>query len=234
MNPLRLARLLAPPFLAFALVLASQPALAGWSVVRKEGGVTVTQKEIEGRDLPIFRGTTVIRANIYDLLGVLQDIPNHPKWMHRCKEARTLKRHGEFHVLHYNRTDAPWPVSDRDTVLDSKVEIQPDKHTVLVKFRAVKSPLQGEVDDVVRMVRLRGYYKLTALDAKRTRVQYQVDADPGGSLPAWVVKMASEDMPVNTLTNLRARVKKVGNAYAEFRKRWDPAFNPEAPVLIPK
>ncbi len=223
--------------IATVLLLSAEVSVSragGWKVVRKEAGVTVSQKEIEGRDLPVFRGSTVIAADIYDLLGILQDIDEHPKWMHRCKEARLIKRYAEFHVLHYNRTDAPWPVSDRDTVLDSRVEIQPESHSVLVRFKAVKSPLQGEVTDVVRMRRLSGYYKLTALSATKTRVEYQVDADPGGSLPAWVVAMASEDLPVNTLTNLRARAKSGKGKYQAFRARWDPALNPDAPVLIPK
>jgi hypothetical protein len=228
-------RTLAPLLaLVLALGIAGEAAAGGWKVVRKEAGVTVSQKDIAGRDLPIFRGSTVIKADIYALLGILQDIDHHPTWMHRCKEARVIKRYEEFHVLHYNRTDAPWPISDRDTVLDSRVEIQPEKHTVLVRFKAVSSPLQGEVGDVVRMRRLRGYYKLTALSDSRTRVEYQVDADPGGSLPAWVVAMASEDLPVNTLTNLRARAKSGKATYQSFRSRWDPALNPDAPVLIPQ
>ena len=222
-------------FVAVAVGAVPTAALAGgWKVVHQEAGVTVSQKEIEGRDLPIFRGATVINADIYELLGVLQDVANHPLWMHRCKEAQVLERYGEFHVLHYNRTDAPWPVSDRDTVLESKIDVSPEKATVTVRFKATKSPLRGEVADVVRMLRLRGYYKLTALSGTRTRVEYQVDADPGGSLPVWVVKMASQDMPVNTLTNLRARVRETNGMYREFRKRWDPSLNPDAPALIPR
>jgi hypothetical protein len=45
--------------------------------------------------------------------------------------------------------------------------------------------------------------------------------------------MVVDDMPVNTLTNLRAQVKKRGGQYKAFLSRWDPAQNPEAPKMIP-
>jgi len=45
-------------------------------------------------------------------------------------------------------------------------------------------PQQG----AVRMRVLRGSWTLDALDAARTRVVYQVLADPGGRLPGWLVR----------------------------------------------
>ena len=43
-------------------------------------------------------------------------------------------------------------------------------------------------------------------------IEYQIDADPGGLIPAWLAKMASRDIPLKTLVNLRNRVKKTAQA----------------------
>jgi hypothetical protein len=217
-----------------ALSLAASQAQA-WEEISRKDGVIVSQKDVPDRGLPVFRGEAVIDAPIHRLLAILSDFDRHCEWMYGCKEARLLKAHSRTHLLSYNRTDAPWPVSDRDVVLECKVHIKPEAHTVLVNFHGVRSPLQPEVEDVVRIPTLRGYYRMTALGAARTRVRYEVDADPGGDLPDWVARMVSEDMPYNTLTNLRKRAANASldQTYDDFYQHWLPTRNPAAPNLIP-
>jgi hypothetical protein len=153
-------------------------------------------------------------------MGVLQDFERHCEWQHGCKEAKLIERTDQFRRVSYNRTDAPWPVDDRDVVLGSTVSVDLANRTVMIRFEAVKHRAQPEVDGVVRMVRLRGYYMLTSSGPNTTRVQYQVDADPGGWIPDWVVRMASEDIPLNTLRNLRKQVLRVGGQYDLLVGQW--------------
>lgn len=218
------------------LLLLSVVATSGggsWEVVRKEAGVAVYQKDVPGRGMPIFKGRTVIRANIYALLAILQDVDQHKTWMHAVSESAEVDREGDLLVTSYNRTEAPWPVSDRDVVIQSRITLDPKSHTILVKFRSIKSAKRPEVDGVVRVPRLRGYYKFTALAQNKTRVEYQVDADPGGSLPDFIAREASEDTPVNSLRNLRKRASQTTGKYKAFRDRWDPAINAKAPQIVP-
>jgi len=220
--------------LVLSLAAAAAAQAPGWEEVRRDKGVTVWQKERPDLGMPIFRGRTVIDANVYVLLAILADFDNHCQWMHGCHTAKLLKGYDDFHRVSYNRTDAPWPVDDRDVVLDSRVEVKAARHTVLIRFKSITSALQPEVDGVVRMTKLQGYYKLVALSPTRTTVEYQVDTDPGGYLPDWVVARASQDLPVNTLTNLRKRAGLVDGQYKDFIARWDPAHNPEAPQVVPE
>ncbi len=218
------------------VVLISTHAFAGgsWEVVRKEAGITVLQKDVPGRGLPIFKGRTVIHANIYALLAILQDVAQHKKWMHAVSESMEVDRDGDVLVTSYNRTEAPWPVSDRDVVIESRISLDPKTHTILVKFRSVTTSKKPEVDGVVRVPRLTGYYKFTALTVSKTRVEYLVDVDPGGSLPDFIAREASQDTPVNSLRNLRRRAGETVGDYKAFRDRWDPAVNADAPRIVPQ
>lgn len=212
-------------------VVFVMPALAGgWEVITKEDGITVSRKELPDRDLPVFRGTGVVNASVIEILAVLNDTPRNPEWMHNCHSAAKLKVVNEMVRIVYNRTSAPWPVSDRDVVLRSEAVWDPDKAVVTVRFKSIQSPLKSEVDGVVRMPRLVGFYRLQALSWEKTRVTYQVDADPGGMLPDWLVSQVQNDIPLETLRNLRKQTKKMRGKYPEFHKKWDPRQGGKAPL----
>ena len=75
-----------------------------------------------------------------------------------------------------------------------------------MSFKNVSDPLKPQVKGVVRLPKLIGHYKLTRVGPKKTLVEYQVEADPGGSLPDWIVERVAKDMPYQTLAHLRDRV----------------------------
>jgi hypothetical protein len=217
--------------IAMPLTMHAEPALAsGWEIIAQEAGITVSRKDVPGRDLPIFRGTGVVNASAIEILAILSDSPRNPEWMHNCHSARKLKTIDDQSRIIYNRTTAPWPVSDRDVVLQSSATWVPDTATVMVRFKSISSPLQGEVDGVVRMPRLNGFYKLEALSWEKTRVTYQVDADPGGLLPDWLVERVQNDIPLKTLKNLRRQVVRMRGKYPVFMKKWDPRQGGAAPL----
>ncbi len=220
-TPTRRRFILTTAMLLVALTCATAMA-AGWEEVSDDDGVVVSMKAVEGRDLPIFRGVAVIDSSMIDIMAVLNDTEKATEWMANCAESKILKRLGDFERIVYNRTDSPWPVSDRDVVIQSKTDINVEKRTIHVKFWSIKSPLKGEVEDVVRMPRLKGHYKFKALSRTRTRVEYQVDADPGGSLPDWLAESATEDLPRKTLLGLAERAKKTSKdgTYKEFVAKW--------------
>jgi hypothetical protein len=214
----------------FALMVsASVLALAGaglahggevWEHVTNADGIAVTARDVPGRGFPTFRAVGTIDANLYDVLGVLSDVGRHKEWMQRCAEARLLRKMGETEYIVYSRTDAPWPVADRDAVFHSKVYWDTNKHVIDVRFWAERSPLMGEVKGVVRMYNLRGHYKFIGLGPSRTYVDYQVDADPGGKLPRWIAKLATRTLPLDTIRALRRQAQRTRGWYTERIKGW--------------
>ena len=219
------SRRLAVIALAAATVLLAADRFAqarGWTLIGKKAGITVTSREVQGRGFPTFRGVGVIAADLFDVLAVLSDIKRHPEWLERAKDVRLVRKINEREYVVYGRTDAPWPVSDRDAVYRSKTAVDLAKKTVTVRFWAVKNASVPKRSGVVRMDNLRGHYIFKALGPKRTRVEYQVDADPGGWLPKWIAKMATKWLPQRTLEGLRRQVKKTAGcaAYKARIARW--------------
>ena len=180
---------------------------ADWELISDEDGIKVMMKDVEGRSLPIFKGEGNVNENLYEILGVLRDINKGKEWMHSCKESKLIKAFGDKKFLVYNVTDAPWPVSDRDVLVESVANFDKATQTVTIIMNSTESPDIPEVDGMVRMPRLYGKFTLKSISDQVTFVTYEIDADPGGMLPHWLVRMASKDIPYITLTNLRDRVK---------------------------
>ena len=66
--------------------------------------------------------------------------------------------------------------------------------------------VQGEVDGVVRMPMLKGFYLLEKIDDKRTRVTYQAQADVGGRFATSAPRSGA--VPSSASSSWRARTKR--------------------------
>ena len=209
--------------LAFvAALFAGSVALAedAWQPLVTQDGVSVRQRTSAGRELPELEASVEIDAGLFEVLAVITDVPRQTQWMHDCVESRLVRREGDDVSLIYNRTDAPWPVSDRDVVLRSETKLLAPLAHVAVRFANVADPAAPAVDGVVRMPRLVGAYDLTWVSPTRTRVSYQLDIDPGGSLPGFAVTRTTRETPLYTLLGLRRQVEVMRGNYTEFVTRW--------------
>ncbi len=206
----------------------------GWKYDATDKGVVVTTKTEPGRSLPMFRGVATLDAGVFEILAVLDDISHFTDWMADCKGAHVVKQINEFERIEYNRIAAPWPVSDRDTTVRSWVEATVSKGEVWARFQSVDVAGAGPVSGVVRMPRLAGFYHLEGIDLGHTKITYQVDADPGGLLPNWLVKLTSRKLPIETLDGLRTQVAKTRGQHDAFLKRYDPSKGGKVPDQFSK
>ena len=182
----------------------SSLALAERSVVREENGITVEEEGASERTLPILTGTTTMKAPPEQVAAWIGATHTYVDWMHNCEEARRIRQEDDV-VVGYNRVGSPWPVSDRDVVLRS-TRTDFEDGGIRIEFRSTTDENVPVVRGVVRMPRLVGSYDLRPVEAG-TQVVYTVDSDPGGSLPAWLVRRASKELPYFTLSKLRERAE---------------------------
>lgn len=213
---------LAAACLAALVWTAAAPAAAqeNWKQVALEKGVHVYVQPDDSRDLPIFRGVLVIHADILHLLAILTDVDKACDWNARCISARTLERRSQTDVTFYNRLDGMWPVNDRDGIYDARATILDGGAKVVASFKARPWPQIKVPSGTVRFTRLHGAYVLTRLGPTRTRVDYRIDADPGGWVPAWAVRYGSKWVPVGTLSGLRAQARRTVGKYDAVIAAW--------------
>jgi len=187
------------------LILPATHAGADRNIILIKDGITVEEEVKEGQAFPIMFGKTRMNASVKQIGEWIRAVHTFVDWQHNCIEAKILTK-ADGSMLIYNRVASPWPVSDRDVVIRPS-ETSLDNGGVLMKFENVQDGSVNVPRRVVRMVRLVGSYRLTPSPKGGTDVIYTLDSDPGGKIPAWLVKQASKDLPFKTLKNLRERAE---------------------------
>jgi len=182
---------------------------ASWIPVLDEDGVAVSRLAESRNGLNTFRAVMVADAAISEILAVLSDYENRTEWMSRCAESRVLERRANGVVVIYQRNRGVWPVSDRDAVVAESRQASADGSDVRIYMHDTTSELMPPVDGVVRVPLIESFYHLVAEGPRQTRVTYQVVADLGGRLPGFIARRATEDIPLDTMRNLRDFVRKI-------------------------
>lgn len=211
-----------------ALIAVAAPARASeakWEELSNEDGIVVWSREVPGTSLVEFRGRGLVKSPIKHLIAILRDQDRKTEWMANCVGNHAIEYLPGNKMVIYNRVGSPAPlVDDRDTVLQTEARFDVAARTVELSFQETKHPKMPAVEDVVRMPKTRGFWRLEYKDPNLTMVTYQVQADPGGSIPQWVVNWASKGLPRKTLEGLRVQATKGGyesqHAFLEAAFDW--------------
>jgi hypothetical protein len=203
-------------FLSLLKTLSPAHAENPWELVSNKHGIVVDRRPVDGTKLKEFRGRGVIDAPLASILAVFNDVDHAVEWMDSCRASSVVEDRGDRLKIVYNRTRASWPVWDRDAVLRNDVYFDEAEGRVRIEFATVDHPNAPPVKGVVRMPYLRGHWHLWPETPFRTRVEYQVHANPGGALPEWLVNYVSKELPRKTIVGLAAQLKK--RSYPEMEQ----------------
>jgi len=195
---------------------------AEWELVKDADNIKVFTAVIAGSDYKAFRGETIIKAELNQLMAVLDDTANFVQWMYNCKAPKLLYKASLLDRYQYLQNDFPWPAKDREMILRNEISQDPQTRVTTVKLSSVVAdnlpPVAQQslpsVDGVVRMGEVNGFFELTPLDANQTKVVFQLHLDPGGGLPSGLVNSQIVDNPYETLKALRTQAARP--KYANF------------------
>lgn len=196
--------------LAFAALLSfSQFTLADVSPWELEAhdedkDIKVFTRTVEGSALKEFKGVTHLKADVNALVALLKDDQAATDWMHNVIVFDVKERLSDEEMVSYTVNEAPWPVTNRDAYVRSIMTA--DKNGQVVSLIKAE-PDYGELDEeYVRMPSVDGSWVFTPQDNGMVEVVYQVHANPGGSLPNWLVNAIVVETPLETLRNLHDKV----------------------------
>ncbi|HTU59334.1 MAG TPA: START domain-containing protein [Polyangiales bacterium] len=218
------------PKLAAALLAVSLtvPAFAeerpsGWKTLFEEEGVLVSTRAEPGVDLPSMRGQTTLNADLFHVLAILLDDARSTEWAKGADETQVLRSIDPRTQLIYAHSRQPWPVKDRDLVMKRTVQVLKPGQSYRVHLVCMPSE-RAEVDNVIRVKNCETVFELNVVDGTHTRIDYRVQADPGGHIPTWMVRRASRSIPADTLRSLAKQIELTRGRYAKAVASWSRAI----------
>src|SRR5690606_2173557 len=175
-----------------------------WKLISDRSDIQVYWRHREESRLKTFRGVTRFAlADEYALAGVLNDYKNMPKWLHFVDDASEISRDGPLLRNLRFGTHLPWPLADREAVLqvDVQQKLTPEEETVTMA-PSNRPRLSPPDPDYVRFVEMQGVFKMRRLAEDMVEVTYDLVLDPGRYMPAWLVNLPMRDAPYFTLARL--------------------------------
>jgi START domain len=187
-------------------LLFSQPH-DGWKLKRDKGDVKVYMRNVEGSKIKELKFTTNIRASLNTIAYVLTNVEGFDNWVYASVTSETIKKISDTEVYYYTEMDFPWPLSNRDLVLYSKFWQDPKTlalHSVTTSAHWMKPGLE----DIVRITLADLRWSFTPAGNGNVHVDYYLKSDPGGSIPAWLVNLAADQGPMQTMVKFKDELKK--------------------------
>lgn len=172
-----------------------------WTLLREHENFTVYYREIEGSKFQQLRIKAKTQASVKEVVAALEDIDFHKYWVYATQESYMLKKRSASDFDYYVSVDMPFPIKDRDIVIRYKRESDAASgvvHTYSVAREGIKDPRE----DFVRIKSFKSDYYIRPLAGGQTEIEYTVSADPGGSLPAWLVNLLKARGPTRTISTL--------------------------------
>jgi hypothetical protein len=170
-----------------------------WILRKESKGIKIFTRKVNQEGLREFKAITVMQVPIHTLEVVLDDEQTHPQWhasAHTVELIEVLSPNEK--IVHYT-ADLPWPINDRDMVIQIKKETK--KSRISYYLSSVPTKIE-EQEDYVRMEVAGGSWQLTRASSTSTQITYRFFANPEGSLPGWVINYFMVSSPYETLLDL--------------------------------
>ena len=141
------------------------------------------------------------------LSGILMGVDKNIKWVYHTKTLRLIKRFSSNELIYYAETSLPWPMRNRDQAI--RINLYPDSINHSLKIITTGEPKAiPETKGIVRVAYFLGIWQVKEISNGKISIEYYLNVDPGGSIPAWISNMFVAKGPYETFVNLSELLKK--------------------------
>lgn len=186
-----------------------------WKLRTDKNGIKVYSRQMASSRFNALKVESSFQATPSQLVAVILDINTSTEWLYSTKSCVLLKTVSPSEVYYYSEVSFPWPSSNRDFVAHIKVTQDPRSKVVNVHAENV-SALVPEKKGIVRVKQSVGNWTITPTGRNNIHVSYELQVDPGGAIPAWLVNMLATKGPYESFVGLRKQLTKPAYNNARF------------------
>jgi START domain len=170
----------------------------------KDGISVYTCESKESKRKSIRATLTLKGKTLQELVTLLDNIDDYKNWQYKMIESSILQRINDREVIYRTVVEAPWPAANRELIVHKKVTMDTEAHTLTIVVEDSDYPYP-EDSDLVRVPYQVATWKVTAVN-NDLKVDYTLDVDLGGSIPAWIVNLGIAEGPFHSFGKLKKKL----------------------------
>ena len=173
-----------------------------WTLRKDQDSIRVYTAHTDDSKFKRIRTDFTIRAEREKLYDLLLKVDNYTAWQFNTVQSRLVENISSREIIYYNVVSAPWPVSNRDLVIHLKIE----EHENSNEFRIITWSEPDVLDvrnGIVRVPFSKGEWKVTENKKGILNVRFEMQIDPGGEVPVWLVNLTSAVAPYYSFKNIK-------------------------------
>lgn len=188
-------------YLLLILSFLTSPISDDWKLIKTNDRFKVYVRKPDNALYEQIKIVAVTDAEMKEVVAALEDIDHHKNWVYGTGESYIIRQNDYNDIEYYVTVEMPFPVKDRDVTIQLKRRKNKKTGVVSIESHAVDG-LKEEIKNHVRIQYFKSSYILSPLDGNRIEIEYFLDVDPGGTLPAWVVNLVTTKGPTETMKAL--------------------------------
>jgi hypothetical protein len=195
-----------PFFFVLILLFKLLPANAQgkWELKKDQNGIQIYTRDAVKGNIKELRVTCELDATRAQLISVLQNIGDYNSWVYSNKNSYILKIITPENIVYYTQSHLPWPIKDRDLVIELTISPTPDVLNIQAKSIPEYLPKKA---NYIRVPYSLAVWKVTQAPDNKLKVDYTFSVDPGGSIPSWLVNATLTIGPYNSFAKLKDILK---------------------------
>lgn len=173
-----------------------------WILMRKDlrHNISTYFKREDDKQIRSFRAEGIYNNSLDAAARHQLDVNNYKNWFMNMEESILLKKVSNTEFYYYFKLKTPMGVTPyRDAVVN--VKITPYNLTngsLILRYTAVPDWLPPK-PPLVRMPAFEVMTRLTPIEDNKVREETEGYANPGGSVPTWMINYLQRQMPYNNL-----------------------------------
>ncbi|HEY4967620.1 MAG TPA: START domain-containing protein [Puia sp.] len=184
----------------------STAAQNNWTLQKEKDGIKISNRPSPTSSFNDVRVEVDLPGNIDQLAAILLDVNKYTEWAYATRKSELIKQLGPDKLIYYSEIEVPWPATDRYFYAQFELKKDPDGRSVRVVSTNVS--YDGPVPkDLLKVPYSKGSWNVTQSSKQSIHVDYILELNPGGSLPAWVLNLFSSKGPLETFENIKRKME---------------------------
>ncbi|MEO6287574.1 MAG: START domain-containing protein [Dyadobacter sp.] len=193
--------------IAFCLLISPVSGQVGrepekWKLVERKGDIKVYVKTVADSRIKALKAECLLNASTAEVVALLLDVKAAEKWVCNTKSCSLVRKISETEIYYYTEVSLPWPLDNRDFVTHLTVSEDPVTKIVTVHAPAVSGWVPVK-KGIVRIHHSKSLWMIKPVGVGKVMVEYSLQVDPGGHIPAWVINSFACQGPVETFSNMK-------------------------------